>query len=233
MATNSHLALVPTLIAEFPRFLNEFESQPPFSKPEQLESHRKTVELRKRRGSSTAAIADPEFVESLHRTLRAWGIGSRRSKLRPFPEFSAALQKAASAIAAFDGLRIDDLNLDVDQTIVELWRLIESLNIVENDAPIVSGTKTLHHVLPELVPPMDRAYTQAFFLWHNPQFQYGQAECFKKAFAAFVYVSRQVDPQQYVGRHPWHTSRTKVVDNAVVGCVETIVTTAQEAKKAE
>ena len=30
MAANSHLALVPTFIAEFPRFLSEFESKPPF-----------------------------------------------------------------------------------------------------------------------------------------------------------------------------------------------------------
>ena len=233
MATDSHLALVPTLIADFPRFLSEFEVREPFAKSEQLESHRRTIELRELRGSAAAAIGDPEFVESLHCTLRAWGIGSRGSKLRALPSFSAALQDSVPAIAALEGFRIDGADLNVDQMIGELWRLIETLKIVDNAAPIVSGTKTLHHILPELVPPMDRAYTQTFFLWHNPQFQYGQSDCFRKAFGAFVHIARQVNPQQYVGRHPWHTSRTKVLDNAVVGCVQTILATAREAEKAE
>jgi hypothetical protein len=167
MSTDSHLALVPTLIADFPRFLTEFETRQPFAKSEQLESHRQTIQLRQRAGSVAASLADPEFVESLHRTLRAWGIGSRGSKLRALPDFSTALQKAAPQIATLDGLRIDAADLNVDYTIAELWRLIESLKIVDNAAPIVSGTKALHHVLPELVPPMDRAYTQTFFLWHN------------------------------------------------------------------
>jgi hypothetical protein len=97
------------------------------------------------------------------------------------------------------------------------WSTIEALNVVDNDAQLVAGTKTLHHLLPDLVPPMDREYAQRFFRWHSPQFQYGQEKCFKIAFAALVLVARQVDPRQYVGTHPWHTSATKVLDNALVG----------------
>jgi len=182
---------------------------------------------------STAAISDHAFLESLHWTLRAWGIGSRRSKLRPLPEFSAALQKAAPSIVAFETARIDAADLDVSATTTELWRVIESLNIVENEAPLVAGTKALHHLLPGLVPPMDRTYTQPFFLWHNPQFQYQQPKCFKIAFGAFADIARQASPQQYVGRHPWHTSLGKVLDNAVVGCVRAIVTVANEVETAE
>jgi len=30
-----------------------------------------------------------------------------------------------------------------------------------------------------------------------------------------------VNPSQYVGKHPWHTSATKVIDNAVAGfCID-------------
>jgi hypothetical protein len=53
---------------------------------------------------------------------------------------------------------------------------------------------------------------------------------FQKAFGAFVHIAREVNPQQYVGRHQWHTSRTKVLDNAVVGCVQTMLAAAKEAK---
>jgi hypothetical protein len=88
---------------------------------------------------------------------------------------------------------------------------------VDNNAPLVAGSKALHHLLPELVPPMDRAYTQQFFGWHNPEFQYGQQKCFRIAFAALALVARRVNPRQFVEAHPWNTSVTKVLDNALVG----------------
>jgi hypothetical protein len=45
-------------------------------------------------------------------------------------------------------------------------------------ALIVPGTKALHHVLPDLVPPMDRAWTGAFFLWSAAAPQNAQAATF-------------------------------------------------------
>jgi hypothetical protein len=89
-------------------------------------------------------------------------------------------------------------------------------------ALLVSGSKTLHHLLPEIIPPMDRAYTQRFFGWHNSQFQYGQAKCFATAYAALVVTARQAAPRQYVGTSPWNTSVTKGFDNALVGMVRAI-----------
>jgi len=69
-----------------------------------------------------------------------------------------------------------------------------------------------------LVAPMDRGYTQKFFQWHNPQFQYDQARKFRVIFHAFVDVARAVRPSQFV-TGGWNSSPTKVLDNAVVGFV--------------
>ena len=70
---------------------------------------------------------------------------------------------------------------------------------------------------------MDRAYTQKFFGWHSPQFQYRQGECFRLAYTALVFVARRTNAAQYVGTHPWHSSVSKVLDNGVVGLVRAIV----------
>ncbi len=88
--------------------------------------------------------------------------------------------------------------------------------MVDNRAKIVAGTKTLHHLLPDLVVPMDRAWTGAFFAWSQAAPQYQQHQAFVRAFKAFVHVAREVDPALYVG-DGWKTSRTKVLDNAVIG----------------
>src|SRR5262249_6245168 len=90
--------------------------------------------------------------------------------------------------------------------------------IVDNNTRIVPGSKALHHLLPELIVPIDRAYTQTFFRWQNPRFQYEQASCFQQAFAAFAEIARRVHPVQYVS-DGWNSSRTKVIDNALVGMV--------------
>jgi hypothetical protein len=39
----------------------------------------------------------------------------------------------------------------------------------------VPGTKALHHLLPDLVPPMDRAWTGAFFHWSTTAPQNAEA----------------------------------------------------------
>lgn len=152
----------------------------------------------------------------LHRTLGAWGIGNRASRLAPMEEFQSRLQACVPLIAPLETLLIDQPELDLRSTTSQLWTLISELRIVDNDAPLVATTKALHHILPDLVVPMDRMYTQQFFGWHNPQFQYGQAECFRKAFGAFHRIAREANPAQYVGEG-WNSSRSKVIDNAIVG----------------
>ncbi len=62
---------------------------------------------------------------------------------------------------------------------------------------IVGGSKTLHHVLPELMPPIDRTYT-GFFLSRD-QSQHFQnapqeAETFRLAFESFCAIASSVSP---------------------------------------
>jgi hypothetical protein len=81
----------------------------------------------------------------------------------------------------------------------------------------VALTKTIHHLLPDLLPPIDRAYTGTFFGWSVPDFQSRQREIFDTSWSAFVEIGRRVDLDAHVGTAPWNTSCSKVVDNAIIG----------------
>lgn len=207
---------VPRLIAGFKRYLDAYTRKPAFIRAGQLEYHLETLALRRQLGSAVAAVSDEGFVRSLYRTLQAWGIGVRASKLVPEIEFAARLQAKKEDFAALEAFTIDDPGLAPSRMGERLWRIIETLEIVHNNSKIVPGSKTLHHILPDLVVPIDRAWTQKFFRWHDPEFQYEQAACFAHAFSAFVEIARKVSPQQYVGGG-WNSSRTKVIDNALIG----------------
>jgi hypothetical protein len=141
-----------------------------------------------------------------------------------YKEFAEVLASRASEIARLDGITIDDPALDVQQTADHVWQVIDSFGIVENISKLVPCTKALHHLLPELIVPVDREYTQTFFGLHNPEFQgqYGsQRPVFTNTFATFARIARAAEVNSYVGTgRPWRTSRSKVIDNALVGfCV--------------
>jgi hypothetical protein len=183
--------------------------------------HQATIGLRRRLGSVGAAVDDALFVEELHRTLYAWGIGKRGSRLGSLERIHRALQDRLHDLEALDHLMLETMSeRDAGSVVPPLFELVASLDIVDNDARIVAGTKALHHLLPDLVPPMDRAWTGAFFGWSTIDAQYRQEGTFSRSFLAMSWLARTVQPSRLVGPG-WRTSSTKVLDNALVGyCIE-------------
>ena len=204
------------LIAEFPACVDAYDKLVPFQRVGQYDSHRATIEARLGSPDVRDAIDDDEFLRLLHETLQRWGIGRRASRLAPLAEFRERLRAQAGPISALNDVRIDDPALDVPATAGQVWALIEDLCVVSNLSVIVAGTKTLHHLLPDLVPPMDRAWTGAFFRWSAAAPQYAQATTFTRTFTGFAQVAQAVRPAEFVGGG-WRTSRTKVLDNAAIG----------------
>jgi hypothetical protein len=209
-------ARVRALVYDFDRYVMASDSLVPFS-PEQLAAHRATIALRQRASSVSVAVGDPDFVHSLRRTLIAWRLDSRASKLAPGPAFGDALAAALPKLVELEPYRIDAGDWP-DDLVSRLWTLIETLGVVTNDAKLVAGTKTLHHLLPDLVPPMDRAWTGKFFGLHAPEWQgASQRRTFFRLYGTFRTVAQQVDPLRHVTGDRWRTSRTKILDNALIG----------------
>jgi len=199
----------------FARYVAAYDELVPFNSM-QLATHRETIALRSQAGSVRAAVTDVRFVTSLRRTLLAWGLGVRGSVLVPNAEFAQALTAAVPVLERLEDLRIDAADLPRD-LIDQLWTAIKSLGVVQNKAKIVAGTKTLHHLLPGLVIPMDHVWTGMFFKLHDPEWQESQERTFRRVYAQLMTVAQQVQPQQYVTGHGWRTSQTKILDNALIG----------------
>ena len=204
------------LIDHFTLCLSAFDEDTPFAGSKKIRYHQATIARRRQFDSSTEALHDEQFVKSLYNTLKAWGIGLRGSRLVPFPKFVDALIMAAPDIDQLSSICIDDEDLDTEQVCSQLWDIFRTLGIVENLAKLVACSKALHHVLPHLVVPMDRRYTGRFFGWQGTDFQYDQARSLRIAIESFALVGRAVDLDEHVGKG-WHTSKTKVLDNAIVG----------------
>ena len=210
-------ARVGKLVSRFGEYVQVYDDRVPFT-GEQLAAHRRSVGLRRRAGGVRAALEDEEFLASLRRTLLAWGVGRRASRLVASDDFAMALRTVAPSLEALEPLTIDGGDLPGDVA-GQLWGIIDSLGVVTNKAKLVAGTKTLHHLLPDLIPPMDRAWTGAFFQFHLPEWQdtAGQRRIFGIAYNHFAVVARHVHPSRYATGIGWRTSRTKILDNALIG----------------
>lgn len=206
---------VAGVIEEFAMCLDTYDQRIPFTRSGQYSLHRATIDRRQSFANVRDAIEDEDFFENFHQTLYAWGIGKRASRLVALPEFRDRLNGCSEEISGFEHLRLDDPKLDASLTAMRLWRLIKRLGVVQNVSLIVPGTKTLHHLLPNLVPPMDRAWTGAFFQWSMGSPQY-ERSTFIRTFRSFAEIAQATDPSEFVGDE-WRTSLTKVLDNAIIG----------------
>ena len=209
------------LTSNFATYVAAFDNAPPF-KPKQLGIHLRTLELRSRFPNASTAACNETFTRSVRKTLHLWGIGTQGGELVSPQEFHNQLCRVASMLTPLECRRIDDPHIKVRATACLIWEIIRQLNIVtarKSKEPVqnkvVGGTKALHHLLPDLVFPMDREYTQSFFGWSNPQFQNHPEECFKFAYQTVSGVAREVDLAKYIGAG-WRTSRAKILDNAIV-----------------
>ena len=207
---------VRMLIGGFERYVVAFDQDPAFTKSGQLGKHVATIGIRRQIGSVALAVRDPKFLMFLYEALQTWGIGQRGSKLVAFNQFARSIADCEPALQALEDDVIDAPALAIDAILDKLWELISRLGIVENNAKLVACSKALHHLLPELVVPIDRAFTGRFFGWHRPEFQYQQEKIFRHAYKHFVHIARETNPTRFVGGG-WRTSRTKIVDNALVG----------------
>ena len=158
-------------------------------------------------------------------SLASWGLhrmGPGGPKLVEFRVMTESFRELEERIASLSAYTLSGIESDQVPTVSEgIWDVIAALRIGDGETKIVSGSKALHHVLPELVPPIDHEYTLRFFFNHKNLYQ-GDRAAFETMFPYFRLVATSCHDgiAQRTGRG-MNTSSTKVIDNAVVGFVRT------------
>jgi hypothetical protein len=212
------------LSASFLEYVDVFIQHSPFSES-QLRAHLKALEARGAFPSAAEAVKSSDFADAVRDVLQLW-VGTRGGiEVVPVNAFRSELGKLATNLAGLEQLQIDDVVLDGRKVALRLWDLINSMCLVTKKGKpvtnkLVSGSKALHHVLPKLVIPIDREYTQTFFGWHNSEFQYNPRDCFNLIFLSLADLAKQIKPARLVGEG-WMSNPPKILDNAMIGyCVK-------------
>ncbi len=213
---------VADLIKHFDGWCDVFDGANLFTGPSAY-FHSKTLALLRQHKSAGDAVLDHAFLESLYATLTAWGMhrmGPGGAKLVEFPMLVDSFRRLEQPIRTLSVLALVDLRMEEVASVSEqIWSVIAGLSIGCGLTKIVAGSKALHHVLPELVPPMDREYTIRFF-FHHKTLNQGDAAAFREIYPRLHRVASECRGkiQARIGRG-MNTSTTKVIDNAIVGFV--------------
>ena len=157
---------VSELASGFGHWVGAFSDSQRFGGPS-LYFHQKTIERRREHHTMASLLADDVFFDSLYATLAAWGLhrmGPSKTKLRELPEIRESIRAEAARVDELAGLTINDVSDSERSSVVDrVWSILTRLQVSQAAVQIVANSKTLHHLLPELVPPIDRQYTFRFF----------------------------------------------------------------------
>ncbi|MCK4404169.1 MAG: hypothetical protein KAW02_03675 [candidate division Zixibacteria bacterium] len=199
-------------------FDKQQKNKPIFSGPS-IYFHKRVIDLLHKDGLSDA-LKNELFFEYLYATLASWGLhrmGETNTKLLDFDNFKKSITSHKEKILVLRDKKITELTTNTPVA-NQLQKLIENLKIGVGEIKLIFNSKAIHHFLPDLMPPIDRQHTLLFF--YNSKNPAHIDNCFTEIFPKFVEIAIQNknNIRKRIGKG-FHTSETKVIDNAIVGYV--------------
>lgn len=190
-------------------------------RPDSPARHFHVATISRLRSIGLQAIFDDNlYFEYLYGTLATWGMDSRGAKLNGYSTFKQGICSQREQIISLSGYTLASL-LEKDfefivKIIQEIWQIILAINISQGESQLVAGSKTLHHLLPDLVPPIDRRYTLNFF-FDRTNITNAESD-FCKVFINYLSILELTKDvvNKLVGANPLNSSVTKVIDNAII-----------------
>lgn len=224
-ATEELADRIKELTTGFAGYVAAFEARQAFPGPS-LYFHLRAVERRREHQTVSSLLDDRLFLEYVYAVLPAWGmhrLGPQAAKVGDFTEITTALRQTAPVLQQLWPLRITTLSeQDSRQVAADAWEVISRIKVSTSRTQIVAGSKFLHHVLPDLVPPIDRRYTFTFFT--RQQQVPNDRAAFLDWFPRLAEVGgRCREPiLNAVARGGFMaTGEAKVIDNAIMGFMQT------------
>ena len=215
---------VEKLIANFAAYVAAFETSEAFPGPS-LYFHLRAIERRRQHETVASLLEDIQFLEYAYAVLPAWGMhrmGPQAAKVGDFTAIVTALRQQAPALQDLWPLRIIALSPETATRAAEImWQVIAAIKVSTSRTQIVAGSKMLHHLLPDLIPPIDRQYTFSFFT--GQKMVASDHAAFLDWFPQFATIGArcQAPIRDAICREGFMaTGEAKVIDNAIMGFMQ-------------
>jgi len=161
-----------------------------------------------------------KYIELIYVTLSAWNMNSRGAQLEDFNIFLKKLEQNKKTIIKLSNYHINKItDKEADDVFVILSDLYKNMKLTKTKTNIVTFSKTLHFLLPNLIVPMDRKYTLSYFYnsinlnqpWENEFNKY-----YFPIFKECISFAKNKDLKKYVDKNINQTI-PKIIDNIIIG----------------
>ena len=166
-------------------------------------------------------------LEYIYATLASWGMhrmGRGGSKMRGFEALSQSVQ-------ALNGRILEAQTFDFHDMTDIKWAILKEIfcrvKVMASGTSLVGNSKVMHHMLPNIIPPIDREYTLRILRGNTTIRNDLESEwLLMKEIISQFFIPVASDTtiyskaEQWMKKredYPWDTSVFKVVDNLVIG----------------
>lgn len=166
-------------------------------------------------------------VENIYAVLVSWGMhrmGKKGSKMNDFDKFKESINSVVDDIYKARKMRLEDIN-SIDFDIIE--NIFKNINVMESKTILVGNSKVMAHLLPNLIPPVDRNYTLRYMMGNTNIVNGKETEwkLFKGLIINFfnpiasdpVFLELSKKWMKEGEKYKWDTSIPKIIDNLIIG----------------
>lgn len=184
-------------------------------------------------------------IELIYATLTSWGMHrmgdpkTTKTKLHEFKEFKTSIICSKSVLRELTEMEYTDIDENDYLTLIQdLKGVYSKLMVSISNATIVGHSKTLAHILPNLIPPIDRQYTIRFFAQDKSEFFYrngkyrsvqvpngldAQFDLFAEICLKMKKLFEQTDRKMFtLNPDTFNTSYPKIMDNLIMAFVKSV-----------
>lgn len=177
-------------------------------------------------------IFSEEYLELVYTTLIAWNMNGRGAKLNDFELFKKSIKENKSKIDLLKEYRLESLKNEDRKKVLEIIKILfRELDLVGKSwtgkkikSKLVTFSKTLHFLLPNLIVPIDRRYTMNFFYGNiniptNQDIKRNnekQIEVFNELYEKFCEIAKIYELKQFKD-NKWNLNIPKIIDNSIIG----------------
>ena len=171
-------------------------------------------------------IENEDYMKFIYATLMGWGMYRRGAILSEYEDFKASILENKDKIADLGKYKIEEIKDEELEGIIsklgELFegKLFKGLNLVTTRSKLVTFSKTMHFLCPDLVVPIDRKYTLGFFNFSlNDNYALKLFERLFKIFYKFCKDKSHLEFMISIKKENkiWNRNIPKIIDNIIMG----------------
>ncbi len=173
--------------------------------------YHRVLSFKRKIGDIGLLLKDQCYLDLLYATLVAWDMNARGARIKGFDDFKDSILKCSEFLKEMERFEMSG-SLEFKELSPLLKETYECLHVMRSRSRLVSNSKLLHFMFPDLLMPMDRKNVLSYF--------YGNGGDSMRKYLEIIEFSMDImklpeNWENYLD-DGWNTSIPKMIDNAII-----------------